>query len=279
MVLDSLLRGVALLGRDPLLWLPGLVAGCFGALDILLQFFFGAFITTRLWFLEALTIPFFIACAYARIRTGGGGAREFLAGGLPYYFRVLLPMLVIGFAILATIILVIVPLAILGAVNAALPFAVIGTSVPIAFFSFFFDTAAVFEDRGVFDCIRRSVELVLGRPGRVIGFFLVCIGVLALVAIPLAVIWTGILYDRLLPIAALDPGQIQTISMAMLNNLLGLQGIVLTAIVYLVGVTLAGSIICVYKAVFYQAASAGAAPAAHHLPTGEYDEKGRWYKY
>ncbi|MCU0632340.1 MAG: hypothetical protein MUC66_05110 [Methanolinea sp.] len=279
MVVNSLKRALVLLSKNPFLWLPGLVTGVLGALDLILQYSFGTFLATRLWFLEALLIPFLLAGAYTQIRSGEGDASAYLAGGMAYYFRILLPSLVIAFAVLATVFLVAIPLAIMGTIGAVLPFVIMGCTIPLIFFTFFFDTAAVFEDRRVFDCIRRSVEVVLNRPGRVVGFFLASFGIVFLVAIPLAIIWTSLLYDQLLPLVSMDPAQIQALSMPILNEMLGFQGILLTAVMYVIGVTLAGNIIYTFKAVFYQETCQGPSQVTPEILQGEFDEKGRWYKY
>lgn len=279
MVLDSLKRACGLLLKNPFLWLPGLAAGALGAADLLLQYYLGAFLATRLWFIEALIIPFLLAGAYVQIRSGEKGAVAFVAGATAYYFRILLPSLVIVFAVLATVFLVVIPLTFMGLAGTALPFVVMGCTIPIIFFTFFFDTAAVFEDRRVFDCIRRSVEVVMNRPGRVIVFYLVCLGIVVLVAIPLAVIWTGLLYEQLLPLATMDPSQVQAFSVSMFNEMLGQEGILITAIFYLVAMMVAGNIICTFKAVFFRDISDEIPADASPVQQGEFDEKGRWYKY
>ena len=46
--------------------------------------------------------------------------------------------------------------------------------IPSIILSFFCDTAAVFEDRGVFESIRRSIELVRSRLQEVIVFLGIC---------------------------------------------------------------------------------------------------------
>lgn len=279
MVLDSLKRAFSLLLQNPLLWLPGLAAGALGAADILLQYYLGAFLATRLWFIEALIVPFFLAGAYVQIRSGERGAVAFFAGGTAYYFRILLPSLVIVCAVLATVFLVVIPLAFIGAVNVVLPFVIMGCTIPILFFSFFYDTAAVFEDRRVFDSIRRSVEVVMNRPGKVIVFYLASIGIVLMVAIPLAVIWTALLYDQLLPLASMDPAQVQAFSISMFNELLGPEGVLITAAFYLVGVAIAGNIVYAFKAVFYRDTCGQMPGSALPALRGEYDKKGRWYKY
>lgn len=279
MVLASLTRALGLLAANPFLWLPGLVTGALGAADLLLQYAFGTFLATRLWYLEVFLIPFLLAGAYTQIRSGDRTANAFAAGGVAYYFRILLPSLIIMFAIIVTISLVAIPLAIIGSLGVVLPLVIMGCTIPIIFFTFFFDTAAVFEDRHVFDCIRRSVEVVLSRPGPVIGFYLAALGIVCLVAIPLALVWTGLLYDQLVPLAGMDPSQIQALSMETLNRMLGFEGLLLTSACYLVGVTCAGSIISAFKAAFYQDTIQNTSPDNLPVLQGEYDEKGRWYKY
>lgn len=279
MVMDSLRRGLQLLTRNPFLWLPGIAAGGLGALDILLQFTLGTFLATRVFILEALIIPFLLAGAYTHIKTGNRDLKAFLSGGMRYYFRILLPSLLITCAVLATVILLSIPLAILGAVETVLPFILLGSTIPIIFFVFFYDTAAVFEDRGVFDCIRRSVEVVLNRPARVICFFLACLGIILIIALALAVIWTGLLYDQLFPLSTMDPAEIQSFSMSMLNEMLGSWGIQVTSVFYFIGVTIVTNILYAFKAAFYQKTAGDAGEKEPPVLQGEYDEKGRWYKY
>ena len=279
MVMDSLRRVFLLLARSPLLWLPGIVAGGLGAMDILLQFTYGTFFASRVVIIEALIMPFLLAGAYTEIKTGDKDLKAFLSAGIHNYFRILLPTLLITCAILATVILLSIPLAIMGVIETVLPFILLGSIIPIIFFVFFYDTAAVFEDRGVFDCIRRSVEVVLNRPARVIGFFLACLGIVFIIALPLAVIWTGLLYDQLLPLSTMDPSQIQSFSMSMLNGMLGSWGIQLTSVFYFIGVAIVTNIIYAFKAVFFQTTTGDAQETEPPVLHGEYDEKGRWYKY
>jgi hypothetical protein len=275
MIRESLARALVLLRECPLLWLPGLAAGALGALDLVLQFWLGTSTAMRLWFLELVILPFFTAASYASVHTGECGASSYLQGGARYYFRVMLPTLVIGFATVLTILLLTIPLTFMGIAATTLPLILAGTVVPIIFFTFFYDTAAVFEDAKVFESIRRSVEVVLRRAGQVILFYLACFVILAAIAIPLALAWTSILYDRILPLASLNTTDIQALSSVSISSMLGFDGLVFTAVMFVIAVTAAVSLLLAFKAAFYQQISGEAVPVLQ----GEYDEKGRWYKY
>ena len=280
MVTAALADAVSTILGKPVLWVPGLVVGCLAAMDIVLQYYFGTFFLTRLWVIEALAVPFLVAGAYSEIRNTGEEPLTFWSGGIRYYFRLLGPLLVIAFSILATIVLLAIPLSFLGNSTLVLPYIILGSAVPIAFFTFFFDCAAVFEDCRVFESIRRSVEIVLNRPGQVIVFFLVAAGIVILVSLPLMVIWTGLLYENLVPLASMDQGELQALTMETLNGMLGPGGIGLTALFSCIWFTLAGNILLTFKAVFYRHILGQVPQAGTTVPLrGEYDEKGRWYKY
>lgn len=280
MVPAALAEAISTFLGKPVLWVPGLVMGSLAAIDIILQYYFGAFFLTRLWVIEALAVPVLVAGAYTEIRNTGNEPLTFWSGSIQYYFRVLVPLLVIAFAILATIVLLAIPLSFLGNSTLVLPYIVLGSAVPIIFFTFFFDCAAIFEDCRVFECIRRSVEVVLNRPGQVIVFFLVAAGIVILVSLPLMVIWTGLLYENLVPLVSMDQGELQALTMETLNGMLGLGGIGLTALFIFIWFTLAGNILITFKAVFYRQILGQIPQAGKTVPLrGEYDEKGRWYKY
>lgn len=279
MVLAALAEAVQTLGKNPVLWIPGIASGVLAAGNVVLQYSMGTLFVAKLWYIEALAVPFLVAGAYSVVRGGNGGAGSFAGGGARYYFRVLLPSLVIAFAILATIVLLAIPLSLVGNPALILPYIAFGSAVPILFFTFFFDCAAVFEDCRVFESIRRSVEVVLNRPGQVILFFLASAGVVFLVTLPLVVIWTGLLYENLLPLTTMETAELQALSMETLNGMLGPSGIGITALVLFILFALAGNLVLTFKAAFYREMR-GQVPQGGTVPLqGEYDEKGRWYKY
>lgn len=279
MVLSALAEAISALARNPVLWIPGVVMGGLVAADIVLQYYFDPFLVTRLWLIQALCIPFLVGGAYSVVREGGGTSGSFAAGGAQSFFRILLPLLVVAFAILATIVLLAIPLSFLGDPGALVPLVTLGTAVPILFFTFFSDCAAVFEKRGVFESIRRSIEVVLNRPGSVVAFYVAAAGLALLISIPLMVLWTGILYDRLLPLTTMQPGELQSISTETVNTMLGEAGIGITALFAFLWFALTANILLAFKAYFYRELVEGFSTGELFLRGGVYDEKGRWYKY
>ncbi len=77
-----------------------------------------------------------------------GDIRTLFAGGSRYYFRVLLPLLIIIFGVMLIFTLVMVTFGLIGATaNIGLVSAIsFGFIIPIIILTFFYDTAAVFED-------------------------------------------------------------------------------------------------------------------------------------
>jgi len=81
------------------------------------------------------------------------------------------------------------------------------------------------------------------------------------------------------PSTTMETAELQTLSMETLNGMLGPSGIGITALVLFVWVTLAGNLVLAFKASFYRELR-GRVPQGETVPLqGEYDEKGRWYKY
>lgn len=278
MVLSSLREGLGLL-RSPPAWIPGLAAGIFAASVPLLLYAAGAFMAERIFLLELATVPFFVAGLLSMVKTGERSLSSFLSGGAAGYFRVMLPYLIILFAIALTILLVLLPLYIIGAgmAVATSPFVAASVTVTILFFTYFSDTAAVIEGRRVFDSVRRSVEFVLQHVRDCIVFYLAAIAISFVVIFVAMVAWTSILYERVLPLASMTPAEIQSFTADRFTTLLGFDGIVVTAVMLFIATAILFPIIICFKAYFFRDRSEG--PAEEPVQQGEYDSKGRWYKY
>ena len=275
MVLESLRKAFSLLSSTPVLWLPGIIIGLFGVADLAAQYYFGEFVAGRMWIIELIAVPFFVAAMMQVIRTGQKSLGAFLEGGITYYFRILIPTVIIAFAVVLTVILLLVPLSILGTALEMVPFIAAGCAVGISFFTFFYDAAAAFEDTKVFESIRRSVELVLKNLGATILFYLVLLAISAAILLIIALIWTAALYESLVPLIEMDTAMIESFTPDDLVALIGPQGLAVTAVLYMAAITLIFPFIYTYKSTFFQKY----AQNSEGLPEGEYDSKGRWYKY
>jgi hypothetical protein len=275
MVLESLRSAVSGLSL-PSHWLPGIAGGLFAASFLVLQYYSGLFIAGRLLILEMILFPFFIAGLMYQVRTGERTLGSFFSGGVSFYFPVLLPSLVIFFGVLLTIFLIFIPLMAIGIAGSSLVFVALSVSVSVLFFTFFYDAAAVIEERKVFDAIRRSVEFVLWQTRACLIFYLVFLFVGFVIFLCTLIIWTALLYDRLEPMAAMTQAELQVFTIEQFNTLLGPDGIVITAALLFLAVTVTVSILYGFKACFFRD-SAGTTAAGTDL--GEYDEKGRWFRY
>jgi len=262
--------------RIPSIWLPGIASGLFSASFILLQFSSGAFIAERLWVLEIVVFPFFVAGLMHLVKTGEKAISSFITGGIAGYFRVLLPSLVIFFGLVLTIFLLLLPLTILGLGETALPFMLIAVSFTVLFFTFFYDAAAVIEERKVLDSVRRSVEFVLQQTRACLVFYLISLAIVCAIAAAILLAWTASLYDRLEPLAAMNSSEIQSFSLDQFNAFLGADGILVSALFAFLGATLVVTLIYSFKACFFR--DYAGVPAAVPVQ-GEFDERGRWFKY
>jgi hypothetical protein len=274
MVLTALREAFGLMARQPVLWLAGLTIGVLSALDILIQIYLGSFYADKAWIFQLLLIPFATAGMYGVIREPDGAS--FVGQAARYYWQVLLPALVLLFAMLATAILIMVPLALAGIQSTpeAISFTVLGVALSVGFFGFFYDTAAVFEGRGVFESLRRSVEFTVLNSWKVVQFFAVCIIATFGIAFAGLFVWAMFVADRLEPLTRMNATEVQTFVPADLIAMLGPTGVWITAIVLMAATILIATLVPAFKACFFRRYS------GTHLPVvGEYDEKGRWYKY
>ena len=282
MAVAELREAVGLLFRMPLLWIPGVIGGLFAAVLWLTLFVSDGFYTGRLFILFALVIIFLVTGMYANIRTDSMTIRGLAEGGLKYYFRVLLPHIVLGFVLLLVFILCTVVFSLLGLASdigmiTALTF---GILIPTLMLTFFFDTAAVFEDRKVFESLQRSILLVSENMMDVISFFLVAAFVSFSVIFGLMIVWEAFLFDKLKPIMDFTEAQREAFTPDQLLSMIGQDGIWVTAAVIFIGVLILLPVLFSYKACFYRkmAVAGGTSPGGQPA-YGEYDSKGRWYKY
>jgi hypothetical protein len=276
MIRDSLREALNRMADTPAVWIAGLYLGALFALDLLLPISGNTVMGARIGFLGLCALPFFLGGTYGVIKGEGTDLRGYIGAGGRNFFRILLAGTLIIAAAFLTVLLVLVPFTLLGGSPVMyLPAAIFGVAIPFAFFTFFFDTAAVFEDRKVLDSIRRSVEFVTGRPGRAMVFYLVNLGIGILIFLPASLIWSVIIADRIQPFIGANQTLLLNMTATQLVSLIGVPGLGAGAAIGFLAVTLGATLLISFKACFYRRAAV-AAPAAPAV--GEYDEKGRWYR-
>ena len=286
MAIAELKEAIILLKRIPSLWIPGIVGGILAAALWVTLNLSGTFFAGRLLVLFGLLLLIFTTGMLVLIRNGEGDVRVMLTGGVRYYFRVLLPLLVIIFGVMVIAALAIITFGIVGAtsdmsmINALL----IGFMIPTVLLTFFFDTAAVFEDRRVFESLRRSGQLVSSHIYDVVAFLFVCGVIIVGIFLMLWIIWgfllTIFLYDKLEPLSynQTQLQQLQTFTSDQFIAFIGPEGMWITAVIIFAGLFLLIPLFYSYKACFFKKLATGVV-ITQQPTTGEYDSKGRWYKY
>jgi hypothetical protein len=280
MILASLKEAIGLIGSRPVVWLPGIVTGLLAFTDLMTGYYGGAFLTGRLWLIELLVVPFLAGGLFFSIKSGDISLGNFFLGGRRFYFRILLPGLVIVFAAIFTVLLLMLPLVAIGssAITGIVAGAVLGVLVPFMFFTYFFDTVAVFEETKVFESIRRSVEVTIRNAGTVFRFFVMNILLLLIGLFFMLMALSAALVDRLTPLTTMNTTEISTITPETFFGLLGADGVLISAVILALGTGILVTVLATYKACFFRALS-GETPVAEKEERGEFDSKGRWYKY
>ena len=281
MVLEELKEALGLLRTIPALWIPGLVTGFFAAGIWMLYNTQGSFFASRFILICSLISVFLITGSYVMIMNGSGNIRELVSGGIQYFFRVLLPLLVIVFCTLILVSLVAITFS-FGGIPVNQEFVAIFSLfilVPVIFYTIFFDTAAVFENLRVFDAIRRSIGLVTIQSGRVFGFFVTSAAVCFAIMFSLMILWEALLYNKLEPLTHFNETQIAAFTPEQLVGMIGPDGTVITAVCLFLGFLVLLPILTAYKACFFRSLSRASIIPVNQETTGEFDSKGRWYKY
>jgi hypothetical protein len=279
MAIAELRETFTLLSRTPVLWLPGLAAGLFAAMLWLVFNFSGAFFASRLFIISGLALMLFTTGMIAAIKNNEGELSALLQGGIHYYFRVLLPQLVIVFTILLIFTLIMVTMSLIGTSldPVLITFITFGIMIPSLVLTYFFDTVAVFEDRGVFDSIRRSIEMTGYHITEVIQYALVSVILTCTIVFCLMMVWEAALFDKLEPLTRYTEAQFAAFTPEQLLAMIGQDGIWITAGVLLLAGIILVPVLYTYKVCFFKSLSHGGIPIQQ--VAGEYDSKGRWYKY
>jgi len=280
MAFGELRESIRVLGQTPELWISGAVAGALGAILWILFNLSGVFFTSRLVILAGLTMVLFVAGSFGRIKGPGTGTGAMLRYGVQYYFRVLLPWLVI-MSVLLLVFVTITLVTVLFGENAT-DYMVTGVlavlvMVPTLFVTFFCDTAAVFEDLRIFESLRRSITLTAAHAGEVLGFYVTCCLIAFADLFVFALVWEGMLYPELAPLAQDNQTQLANITPQQVIALIGPDGIWVTALTIFLALLFLVPVLLTYKACFFRALAGTPAPVQQMA--GEFDSKGRWYKY
>jgi hypothetical protein len=280
MAIAELREAVTFLTKIPSLWISGIVGGFLAAALWVIFNLSGTFFASRLLVISALVLHLLTTGILVIIRDQKGDVKTLLSGGIRYYFRVLLPQLVIVFGIMLIFTVLMITFGLVGDASdtstiTALAF---GFMIPTVLITFFYDTAAVFEERKVFASIHRSTQLVMTHIKEVAAFLFVCASLAVGIVFMLMIVWEIALYDKLEPISLYNETQLQAFTPDQLIAMIGPDGMWITAVILFIGVFLLVPLLYSYKACFYRTLVKDTF-ISQQPTTGEFDSKGRWYKY
>lgn len=272
---------VSLLSK-PVLWLPGLYAGALIAAFIWLAFSGGEFIAGKMLFLGAVVFPLFIAGALGCMKDGEYTITLFGRSAVRFFFPILLPAVLAGAIIILLLILFSIPFSIAGQSDPSMMAGLlIGITIPVLIFAFYADNVAVSEGLAVFATLKQSMILASRSMITIITCIIVSMLCAGIVGTILATVWGMALSDKFAQYIDLGAEEQQKIfanfSLSDWQNILGSDGLVVTAVTIGISLIILVPFFIVYKQQCYL--SAHSVPAPVMPTTGEYDEKGRWYKY
>ncbi|ACL17373.1 DUF7847 domain-containing protein [Methanosphaerula palustris] len=267
-----------LLKRMPGLFIPGVLIAVLDAIQIWFSLTGETFIAPRLLAVELVLMPFAFAAVYGAIKADDASFKSLIREGSRNYFRVLLPGLLVAFgAVAIAVVATGLMMALVQTDSVGLVALVMMLVIAVfALLTLFYDTAAVFEEQSVFNAIRRSVAVVSRVPMAAVRFLFAAILVALGIGVPLLVIWTAALYQQLTPIATMTPVEAAAFTQDQLFALIGSNGAMITTGLYFVGFLFFFTLMTTYKALLFKEVAAEEVSAE---PQGEYDEKGRYYRY
>jgi hypothetical protein len=283
MAFQSLREGFLSIRRYPVILLAGVAAGIPIALTEYFMYSGMMHYGEASAFFGVLILPFFIAAGLGVIREGDGSLRSYFSQGAKHYFRVLLPGAFIGVLALVSAFLVMSVLTMAGG-GADPAFAAYGflwVAVPLAFFFFWYDTAAVFEDMKLFSSLSRSAQFVLARPFQVLKFIMVNVLLGVVIIFGLLIIGSVFFAGSMSFDESLTVDELLNMTPEEQEALIGEDVLFWFTIIYSIGVGLFTAIFIPYKAAFYLRFADKLPPSGfgESQNIGVYDEKGRWYKY
>lgn len=279
----------------PVIWIPGIYAGFAVFVSIILCYYQTLFIASRVAVLLAVILPFFVAGTLASLGNNPVTASGFLVNAKRYYFPILLPAFLILVISFVLVLGAFSPLVITGSVTLTSGIiAAIGCI--FAFFlvigTLFYDMIAVYKNSRIFTSIRESFFLVAKRPLSVLGILVVILCAGCMIGIICLGIYSLALADLFMPYSGMTSQEITAqfsgMSAKEWISFFGLYGFLVTAGIGAIGTCLFVTFWYGYRYRCYLILSlhSGEEPGVFgnglipgKTQQGEYDEKGRWYKY
>ncbi len=283
MVFTSLAQAVKAYGKMPLVW----ISGIFSALAILLTYYL-AFTVSEVAGLAVMVI-FFFAFPYILAGTYGvlidnnkkKGAFKIYAR---YGFRrclfpnILLVLLTWFLMNLATSLLLI-----FGVSPEMALYVSLFVVIPLVFFCYFADITAIRHNLTMGQAVKDSAKRVSAGSFSITAFYLMNIALLFFASFFMSLVMSFVGFEALMPLTELTEEAVASMPLEELTALVLTPEVIFATVISLAVTALVFVPFFVsFKTYFFKRMLTVYNGSAYHRPAeeeGEYDEKGRWFKY
>ncbi|MCZ0859978.1 hypothetical protein O0S10_01885 [Methanocorpusculum sp. MG] len=281
MALQSLGEAAGWMAKSPYVWLSGLWTAAVLLLAWYLYEGVGIMTAVSVALVLAFVLPALIAGTYGVVAEGESSFRVFRRYAVHGYFRQLLPSILVFLIAWVISQFVSYILMTFGLGLAASAQVAMFVFIPVVFFCYFADVTAVVNEKRVFASVKDSFLRVMNGSFSVAVFYLVNVVLLIAVSFIGSFVFAAFAADAFLPftsmteaeLLSLTPDELLAIMSAPEVMFAGFAAIAVCAVFFVPLFTL-------YKVCYFAKTSALVLPDATVAePEGEYDEKGRWYKY
>lgn len=281
MAVQSLGEAVGWMLRSPYVWLSGLWTAAVLLLAWYLYTNIGIMTAFSVAFVLAFVLPALIAGTYGIVAESESSFRVFRRYAVCCYFRQLLTSILVFLIAWVFSQFISYMLLVLGFGMGASMQVALFVFIPVIFFCYFADVTAVINEKRIFASVKDSFLRVANGSFSLAVFYLINIGLLILASFVLSLVFAVFAGDALLPVASMTEAELLSLSQDELLAIMSAPEVVFAGFAaFAVCAVFFVPLFTLYKVCFFGRTAALVLPDVNlREPVGEYDEKGRWYKY
>ena len=281
MAVQSLGEAVGWMLRSPYVWLSGLWTAAILLLAWYLYTNIGIMTAFSVAFVLAFVLPALIAGTYGIVAESESSFRVFRRYAVCCYFRQLLTSILVFLIAWVFSQFISYMLLVLGFGMGASMQVALFVFIPVIFFCYFADVTAVINEKRIFASVKDSFLRVANGSFSLAVFYLINIGLLILASFVLSLVFAAVAGDALLPVASMTEAELLSLSQDELLAIMSAPEVVFAGFAaFAVCAVFFVPLFTLYKVCFFGRTAALVLPDVNlREPVGEYDEKGRWYKY
>lgn len=281
MAVQSLGEAVGWMLRSPYVWLSGLWTAAILLISWYLYTNIGIMTAFSVAFVLAFVLPALIAGTYGIVAESESSFRVFRRYAVCCYFRQLLTSILVFLISWVFSQFISYMLLVLGFGMGASMQVALFVFIPVIFFCYFADVTAVINEKRIFASVKDSFLRVANGSFSLAVFYLINIGLLILASFVLSLVFAVFAGDALLPVASMTEAELLSLSQDELLAIMSAPEVVFAGFAaFAVCAVFFVPLFTLYKVCFFGRTAALVLPDVNlREPVGEYDEKGRWYKY